>query len=41
MGVRCAPALKARRNVVQFYSDDPAGYGWPHRVVFEAKPAKG
>ena len=33
--------LKAGRNVVQFYSDDPAKHGWPHRVVFEAQPAKG
>ena len=33
--------LKARRNVIQFYSDDPVEHGWPHRVVFEAKPARG
>jgi len=35
------PRLKARRNVIQFCSDDPAEHGSPHPVVFEAKPATG
>jgi hypothetical protein len=33
--------LKARRKVVQFLSDHPAEHGWPHKIMFEAKPMKG